>query len=80
MSIPEELQELIESTLRAVREEADGIYHDQGEDVKKADLHYLIHEKLELALGRVEMSEVEKAELRREVGRPLHLLVERGRV
>ena len=80
MSIPEELQGIVESTLQAVRAESEEIYSNQEEDVRRADMHFLVHEKLELVLGYVDVSEDEKRELRREIGRPLHLLVERGKI
>lgn len=78
--IPEDFQSLIESTAQAARQEDERLYREHGKDVMKADLHYLEHEKLEQALDRIGVEGDEKEELRREIGRPLHLAVELGKI
>ncbi len=75
MSISDELKPLLEETLGSVKREAERLYSSQPGEVLRADLHYLVHEKLEEVLDRLNLDVSERRTLRREVGRILHLLV-----
>lgn len=78
--LPEELKRLLTETLQAVKARAATLYKDSPRDMITADLHYLVHEQLEEVLGSIDIDQREKQEIRQELGRLLHLLVERGKV
>ncbi len=77
MALDKESESLLRMVVQAAKAEAELLYKDMEGDVKTADLHYLLHEKLEDALDRLGLEGEERRGIRRELGRPAHLLLER---
>lgn len=84
VSFSAELERGLEEAVKRLREKVDAVYGDCCEAEKMADLHYLAHEMVdrEMALLVEAEPEVEATalvDLREQVGRHTHRLIEKTR-
>lgn len=79
-----ELQHALDEAVRRLREKVDGLYGDLGECEKLADLHFLAHELVDDQIGELSaadpgLSQPALLDLREQIGRYVHRVIERTR-
>jgi hypothetical protein len=79
-----ELQRALDEAVRRLREKADVVYGSLGECEKLADLHFLAHELVDDQLGEIAaadpgLSQAALLDLREQIGRYVHRVIERTR-
>lgn len=80
----EELQAGLAAAVHQLRERVDAVYCDTCETEKMADLHYLAHELVdreieELVAAEPELEQAAIVDLREQVRRHVHRLIEKSR-
>ena len=84
VSFPPEVAAGLQEAVDRLRQKVDAVYGDSTEEEKMADLHYLAHELVDRQMS--ELAEADPSlehgallDLREQVGRHVHRLIERTR-
>ena len=84
VSFSAELKAGLDEAIKGLREKVDAVYGDCCEEEKMADLHYLAHDLVDremevLVAGDPEIEQTAIVDLREQVGRYVHRLIEKTR-
>lgn len=84
MSFPAEVSAGLDEAVRRLREKVDSVYSGSPESEKMADLHYLAHElvdqqMIDLAAADPSLEHGALLDLREQIGRHVHRLIEKTR-